>query len=721
PCTSGPSDGTAHLFALNLTHTVSANTVVVLTYGLTRGAAFDHSIVADYPSINPVTLLGMPSYMLRSGFPQLPSIGLSNYMGIGTQLFSYLREGQETHQALGTVTHQMGRHGFKFGGEMRVHRINFTQPGWPAGGFNFDFSGTAQSPALGPGTGGDDFASFLTGFGGSAGGEYEVPDIVSTQNFQYAAFVQDDFRVTPKLTLNLGVRYDLTLPRTERYNRMNWLDPNVLSPIQVPGLPPLHGGEMFTNAQHRTIFDTDYRDFQPRFGLAYALGSKTVLRAGYGIYYSVSRAGATGTGPIGGFQGYDEQTNWITTLNNDGATPYGLLRNPFPNGGPLLPPGSSLGLLNDVGFGASGPIPSWYSTTPYEQTWSAGFQRQIGWGVMVDASYVGKKGTHLYYGGAGELDHLGPSIEKATSAQITALNTFVNNPFFGIITDPNSPLSAPQVQASQLALPFPQFTSFQSVDPPWANSIYHAFQLRVEKRLSNGLQLLVTYTDSKSIDDSSVTGDEVSWLGSSTHLQDPNNLKLERSLSQFDIPQVLQFSYVYQLPVGRGRSIGGNLHGVADAILGGWQTNGIWRVDNGQPIAVQLLGGGQPLPTYGSQGPNVTGTLLRNSQSNWLNDYFQNPQVLVTPPPFTVSNAPRVLPNIRTPGTSNADLSLFKEFPMGKFREGMRMEYRIEASNALNHPRFCAPDTSVGSGDFGVITGQCNSPREVQMALKFYW
>src|SRR5262249_17421990 len=158
-----------------------------------------------------------------------------------------------------------------------------------------------------------------------------------------------------------------------------------------------------------------------------------------------------------------------------------------------------------------------------------------------------------------------------------------------------------------------------------------------------GLQLLATYTLSKSIDNSSVACGCTTWLGGTTSLQDPNKRFLERTVSQFDIPQVFQVSYVYQLPVGRGKQFGNNWNGVLNAVAGGWQTNGIWRFDNGQPIGLGLSGG-QSLPTYGGQRANLLHSLVRNEGSNWLQQYFQNPQDAVVPAPFTVGNAPRLLP-----------------------------------------------------------------------------
>src|SRR5262249_22500805 len=242
PCTSGPSDGTAHLAALNFTHSFSPAVLLNLAFGFTRGTAFDHSIQGNYPDIDPVKLLGMPQYMDTSGFPFIPAINLvssyntSGLNSIGTQPWSYLRQGQETYHLLGTLSWVRGPHELKFGGEFRAHRDNFTQPGVPGGIFYYDFTGTSQLPFSG---GGDALASFLIGNGGpgtdSQGGQYEVPNQVSTQSFQTGGFIQDTWKVSPKLTLNVGMRYDLDFPRTERYNRMNGLDPTVISPLQVPG------------------------------------------------------------------------------------------------------------------------------------------------------------------------------------------------------------------------------------------------------------------------------------------------------------------------------------------------------------------------------------------------------------------------------------------------------------------------------------------------------
>jgi hypothetical protein len=272
--------------------------------------------------------------------------------------------------------------------------------------------------------------------------------------------------------------------------------------------------------------------------------------------------------------------------------------------------------------------------------------------------------------------------------------------------------------------------------PPIASSIYHALQVRLEKEYKNGLQFLVTYSWSKSIDNTSVTDDSISWLGgglpggNTFAPQDPNNLASERAVSAFDIPQVLQLSYVYDLPLGRGRKFGSGMHPVLNGILGGWQINGIFRFDNGRPILPFLQDIPNPIPTYG-QRPNLSGTLKRDgSPRDWISNpdgsnpnvgYFANPDALSQPDDYTLGNAPRTITSVRVPGTRNVTMSIFKQFSLARLRDGMRLEYRLEAFNALNHPQFDAPDTAVGSSTFGKISNTANSAREVQMALKLYW
>jgi hypothetical protein len=232
--------------------------------------------------------------------------------------------------------------------------------------------------------------------------------------------------------------------------------------------------------------------------------------------------------------------------------------------------------------------------------------------------------------------------------------------------------------------------------------------------------VLVSYTNSKSIDDSSASTYAVDGLFSST--RNPNNYRAERSLSEWDIPQVFQASYVWQLPFGKGQKWGTGWNSIVNGVLGGWQTNGIWRFDNGQPISISLNGGLCPA-TYSCGYPEQTGSVQVNPKSLWLTQgYFANANsVLSVPANYVVGNAQREQPNVRKPGTNNASLSMFKQFSLNKLREGSRLEFRAEAFNALNHVVFGAPASTFNAGGFGTVTSQANSPREIQMALRLYF
>jgi len=361
---------------------------------------------------------------------------------------------------------------------------------------------------------------------------------------------------------------------------------------------------------------------------------------------------------------------------------------------------------------------------PQEQSWSFGVQHQLPWSILVDAEYIGRKGTHLYaMGYANQFDALPPNVADAFRADPAYYLSQIPNPFEGLL--PNSPdLSGTTIPRWKLYVPYPQYSNgsaagVSSSFVPWANSIYNAAQVRVEKRFSAGLQFLFTYTFQKSLDDSSLGSSGYSFLtgGSTTSesaARDPNNLRLDRSLSVFSIPQIAQFSFVYQLPFGRGQT------GWSRALLGGWQVNGIYRVDDGLPVQLFLCGGcSTSLPTYGNQYPDLLAPLKAAGTGN-LNQYFANPQVAVKPAPYADGDAPRVLPNARVPGSDNLTASFFKEIPL-EFRENARLEIRLEAFNVLNRVQFAEPDTNVGDATFGEITAQANQPRQVQVGLKLYF
>jgi len=383
--------------------------------------------------------------------------------------------------------------------------------------------------------------------------------------------------------------------------------------------------------------------------------------------------------------------------------------------------------MNDVGFGANGPLrTAGANQTPYEQSWSFGIERELPWNLLINAEYIGKKGTHLPFSGANYINHLGPWIENlpqqesnpnnptCTTLTISCVNNYIDNPFTSVISDPNSTLSSPQVQYLQLLLPYPQFTGVSTDAQMIGSSSYNGLQLAAEKRYSNGLQLLATFTWSKSIDNSSQADDNVTWLGSFSSLQDPNKPWLERSLSTFDIPFVWQFSYTYDLPIGRNRALLNNMPRWADAIIGGWKTNGIWRIADGRPLTF-FLADGLALPTYGGQRPNLVGK-PKKAAHDIVDQYFADTSVFQRTPDFTLGNAPRAYGGLRTPWSFTTDLSIAKQFFI---REAMNFEVRLEAQNAFNHAVFGTPNTSVDDPSFGQISYTSVGPRQIQLAVKF--
>lgn len=749
PCQGGPGWTNAHVFAINETHTFSPTLLLNTTLGFTRGVwhidSYNPRGVSD-----PLGTLGFPSYLQANGFKGVPAIFIdqyapAGYANIGTDPYGNYRLGQDTGQLAATLDKTHGPHDMKFGFDGRIHQINYIQTNAPVGFFSFNTDGSNACPSGLDACGGDSMASFMMGqmtqgcASNGCGSYEEIQFRPATTSYQYGFFAQDNWKVTSRLTLNLGLRYDFTLPRTDRFNHQDWFDANAISPLNGGSLSytnpvtgqlvniALKGGEVFASSRQRTNYVTDWHDFQPRFGFAYQFAPQMVVRGGYGIYYGQSRSGVTGVVPYGS-AGFNQFTNVITANPADHATPFVNLSNPFPNG-LIQPGGNSLGLLNDVGFGANGPLRTpGANQTPYEQSWSFGIERELPSHILINAEYIGKKGTHLPFDSSVERNYLGPWVETlpigdpnagkpCQALTIACLNTLVANPFAGLITNPNSTIgsSFSQISYYQLLLPYPQFTGVSTEPQLIANSIYHGLQLTAEKKYSNGLQLLATFAWSKSIDDSSQADTNVSWLGSFDSLQDPNKPWLERSLSTFDIPYVIQFSYTYDLPFGRGRAFLGNMPRWADLLIGGWKTSGTWRIADGRPLAFTVADG-TPLPTYGGPRPNIVGTPKRNQGSDWVDNYFVDNTVFQRPADFTLGEAPRTLGSVRTPGSFTTDLSVGKQFPI---REEMNLEFRLETRNAFNHPVFGTPNTSVDDPNFGTVTYTSVGPREVQLGFKF--
>jgi Carboxypeptidase regulatory-like domain/TonB dependent receptor len=719
--TQGPTKHAALLGAVNYTHVFTPSTLATISLGYGHNWNPTDGVAASFGGFDPAKVLGLPSNIDSSGFLTPPSVSISGSYGcngfngcIGGQAFSVLRFASETGHLVGSVDHIVGKHQIKIGGELRRHRINCMQAGAPNGLFTFNASGTAAGTT---GVGGDALAALMIGYV-DASSRYDIPAFTATQSFQTGGFIQDNWRVTTKLTLNLGLRYDVETPRTERYNQMTYFNPSAASPLTIPGLN-LNGAVEFTgqNGNPRTEFNTYWAEWGPRFGFAYRIFDNTTLRGGYGIYYDPSDLGVVGNAVTGGFLGYSASTPGVNNVPSSPWLPLEFLRNPFPYG--IQPPtGNAQGSSTLLGQALSGIPVRNLNQTPQEQTWSFDVQHRLPGSILLDAGYIGRKGTHLYAMGYGnQFDALPPDVANALRANPSFYLQQVANPFQGYIQG-SADLSGATIPRWKLYVPFPQYSSgstsgISSNFAPWANSIYNSVQLRLEKRFSHGMQFLFSYTFQKSLDDASIGSSGYSFLVAGgavteTVARDPNNLRLDRSLSSFSIPQIAQLSFTYQLPFGRGK------------YLGGWQVNGIYRVDNGLPVELFLCSGcSVSVPTYGNQYPDLLAPLNVAGTGN-LNQYFANPGAAVKPAAYTDGSAPRVLPNARIPGTDNLTASLFKQYPL-RFEEGAKLEVRLEAFNVLNYVQFAAPDSKVGDATFGKITAQANQPRQVQIGLKVYF
>jgi hypothetical protein len=387
----------------------------------------------------------------------------------------------------------------------------------------------------------------------------------------------------------------------------------------------------------------------------------------------------------------------------DGVTPYNYLSNPFPGGSFLPVSGNTLGLLTSVGTSIGAP--QVWSPTPYSENWDFDLQYELPGKWMVDGAYVGSHGVDLTTTGN---DNQLPASYMALGSQL--LQT-VPNPFYGLITTSGS-LSGPTVQLRYLLAPFPQFTGVQVVNAEGATSLYNSLQLRLQKRFSQGLTLLVSYTASKMMDDAS-SNNTSNFNGTGTN-QDAYNWRGDWSLSTADVSQRFVASFVYALPVGRDRRFGAHWNHFVDAVLGGWQTNGIVTLQRGTPVTLSASSVCQIFCSGERPNSNGQNAALSGSVVNRLNEYF-NVADFSQPASYTFGDVTRTLPNIRAPGLENLDFSLFKNFLI---TERVRLEFRAETFNAFNTVQFGGPNGSVTSTSFGVITSQANAPRQNQLALK---
>jgi hypothetical protein len=436
--------------------------------------------------------------------------------------------------------------------------------------------------------------------------------------------------VSRKLTINLGLRYDFDVPRWEIQNRYSYWDLNAQSAVKAAGYDT-RGVIKFVDDNRRSPFDADRNNWQPRVGFAYAANQKTSIRAGYGLFYTLSRAtvfGRPGTG-------FTINSPAIWTLDSN-ATLNARLNNPFPNG-LLTPPGRSQGDATLLGFNASTIVAS-NNRNPEYHSWNLSIQRELPKSSVLELNYTGSRGTHLFM----PITTLSALPQQSWALGRTALAALVPNPFLGQITDSRSPLSQATVARSRLLRPMPQFdgTGVGTAEPARGDSNYHAMQIKLEKRFTDGLTMLTHYTWSKMIDNVSHSSGNVSWLGGSTALQNIWDLRGERSLSAHDVAHRVVLTGSYELPFGKKRKWGSNWNRVTNWIAGGWDLSGMAVMQSGMPLQVTQSGGAI---WDGTQRPNlIEDPSISGSVQDRINNYF-NRAAFAQPLSDVPGTAPRNL------------------------------------------------------------------------------
>ena len=717
---SNPTDGTD--ISHNISGTVNYNYVINPTTVMELGSSVLHYWLGrGNPALGfDPTQLGFPSYFNNVGLtPCFPGIGVSG-MGVTINIpdagggflggCQFTSQSYDTFSEYGNITKVHGAHTFKVGADWFDNRWTQRQQA-SSPGFNFGADLTQGPNPLSPsGSSGFGFASFLFGTGDSGSINSSSPgEFVSYHS--YGFYLQDDWKVSPKLTLNLGVRYDFNAPWSEKHNRINDWNGNAISTVN--GLT-LRGGLEFpgVNGVPTGQFQDNRTNVAPRFGFAYSLDSKTVVRSGIGMYYGPTN-GAAFAGNMSPYTGFSASTSWDAV---NGVTPVNLLNDPFPNGYTRAT-GSSAGLLTLLGQNINTMDRARLNL--YSEQWNFGIERSLPGSFLLSVAYAGSHGVHLYSpANYNQMPNQYLSLGSALLNQVT-------NPFYGLIS--SGPESGPTVAQYYLLRPYPQFTRVTAESNSYGNSIYHSLQAKMERRFSHGLGFLASYTFSKLIDDVLPSDTYEGFPGENFaggYIQDSTNRRADRAVAAFDTPHYLTVNGNWDLPIGKGQAFL-NHGGWINYLVGGWQLNGILNYHSGTPLTISTLT--NTLYNGGAYGwsANIQGNVQRanyvggpvytpGSVSDRTQEYF-NLDAFAAPAPFTYGNTGRLLPYLRGPGAVQLDMSLFKEIPL---YERVHLQFRAEVFNILNHPQFDNPNTVIGSSQAGTIVDQVNSPRDIQLALK---
>lgn len=687
-----------HALAWNNLITLSPTTLLSLRYGYNT---FNDSPITVSDGFDVAGLGFDPSFtkdIIWKKFPRIiiagAAYGSASQAALGSGAPSERR--YYSHNGMASLSKLVGRHSLKFGADYRRLNADFVAYGQASGQFYFNSAGT-----------GDAIANLILGrldFANNSSAQIAKP-LAAFVNYS-GAYVHDDFRVSSKLTVNLGLRYEYEQGLQEASNQLTvGFDRNATSPLVVPGMN-LKGGLIYAGVngaptQQSTPVKTK---FGPRIGFAYSLNDKTTIRGGYGIFWApqVFTFSVTGIGALG--------FSSVSTVSS-GAT----LSNPFPNG-LTQPSGSSRGLLTNVGSVVD--FVDADRGAPYVQQYSLDIQREMPGGITTTLSYVGSRGTALNIGSINDstvnLNQLSPQVlSQYTTAQLTER---VANPFFGIAAA-GSLANSSTIERRQLLRPFPQFTDILMHGAGGGNSYYNSVTIKAQKRMSRGVSFLTSYTFSKMLDN--VFGQANYYASGVGGALNTYNLAGEYGLSSFDTPHRFNISGSYELPFGKGKKFFSSANGFTDRVVGGWQLNAIGIYQSGFPIAV-VQGTNNTLAYSRLQRPNlVSGVSIATSgdMSSRLDGYL-NPAAFTTAAAGTFGNAPRTL-GVRGPSPQKTwDIGLLKNVAIFETLKG---QFRVEAINAFNTPIFRLTNTTFGSSTFGKITSQANFARVIQLSVRLMW
>ena len=647
-----------------------------------------------------------------------------------TQGQSFIQDRNTQYNISPSLTLMRGRHRYHLGIQFEAGYDNYAQTNVASGAFDF----CAPSQACFTGF---SFADFLLGYADNFSNfenhffaQAVVPDFTAGKQVYRAFYFDDAWHATNKLTVSLGLRYELQGPWSERYNRLSYFDPNAsnyLNQFLPAGSPTVKGDAFLIPDGTRNNIALDKDNLAPRIGLAYSMTPKTILRSGYGIFWVPNYISFA-------FNPNNDMVNAASTTYTgtvDGTHPFNSISQPFPDG-ISPPPGRTLGAQGTQQFltqvvHSITEVDRDYHPSAYVQQWNFNIERELPAGFLLSAAYVGSKGTHLEQYSQ-QVNQISDSLLAQAASQfavggksaVTLLQS-APNPF--VVNGQALALSAPTTTEGQLLRPYPQYTGVELAGQGSFASIYHSLQLTAQRRFAGAGTLLVAYTNSKLL---SNTDTLTSWLETAVGtIQDNNNLRAERSLSSQDVPQRLVISYVLDLPFGEGRKYFSSVGDGLNKVVGGWGVDGVTTFQRGFPLVFSngqandatLFGSGsRPNVVAGCDDSNSGGNLSR------LTEWF-NTTCFAAPANFTFGNEARVDPRLRSDGVANFDFAVFKKVLFDPY-ERFGLEFRMEVFNLFNRTQFAPPNTiccTSNNADFGVVTATApgTNPRLVQFALKF--